>query len=553
VRVVVGLLRWLGIIILCLIVGHIIAFYLRLLTSDGLFTIRCSPAEQSSLSDAGLVALVTIAILAFITFIAAVRIPKRGLYRCLAATIWLFITWHLVPSVDSPIWTHDSGGVGESAVLALGRNMTFLLLVLCGVVALLCRRYKCDSRLRRRGSIVAVVLLVLVYLAWDESRPEPIYSYSDLKSPFADARESSDVLMAFKRDGGLKMTIEVPYTGIGFPSNVIESAEAIETAWKQAQPGWQIIEKLDEFDEISDFAVEDRGELDRNFLGSWPLRTIGRSCWRYAMLKTMQGDSEEGVARLCKMHSVVRKSIPYATPLINKMIFVAILEDSVKAAYQVAATGECSEQALAMLSETFSPLFPDAVSMARPYVAEYLYFLKGLETDMSAARILYVTEMMKYYDNGKIAWPEKGCPGWISTIVSPFILNRNKTLRLHSEMMYRLLIAESSELPPATSRAEAMANEYCEGYPNIKNPVGGLAVLAAPAWLKAYRSAWRSKVSCDLLALHLARLTGKELELIDHFTAKPYQWDEATNLPYSVGWDRQPGTDDDIRLGKWPS
>lgn len=550
-RVVVGLLRWLGIIILCLIVGHIIAFYLRLLTSDGFFTIRCSPAEQSSLSDAGLVALVTIAIVAFITFIAAVRIPKRGLYRCLTATIWLFITWHLVPSVKSPIWTHDSGGTGESPVLILGRNMTFLLLVLCGVIALLCRRYKLDSRLRWRGSVVVVVLLGLIYLAWDEPGHQPIYSYSDLKSPVADVRESSDVLMAFRRDGGLKLTIEVPYTGIGFPSNVIESAEAIETAWNQAQPGWQIIEKLDEFDEISDFAVEDMGELDRNFLGIFPLRCIERSCSRYAMLKTMQGDSEEGVARLCKMHSVVRKAIPHATPLINKMIFVAIMEDSVKAAYQLAATGQCSERALAMLRETFSPLPSDAVSMARPYVAEYLYFLKGFETDMSAVRILYVTERMKYYDNGKIRWPEKGCPGWISTIVSPFILNRNKTLRLHSEM-YRLLIDESSELPPATSRAEAMANEYCEGYPNIKNPVGGLAVLAAPAWLKAYRSAWRSKVSCDLLALHLAKLTGKELELIDHFTGKPYQWDEATGLPYSVGWDRLPGTQDDIHLGEWP-
>ncbi|MEI6809533.1 MAG: hypothetical protein WCN95_12505 [bacterium] len=426
------------------------------------------------------------------------------------------------------------------------------------LLALVFRRRKRDVNGLRRLACLVVLAIPLVYLAIDEPTSKPIYTRADIPPPAKDMEASYKTLMAFRRDGGLELKVDLPYASTnygypqGCPSNVLERADAIEKAWLDVGKGWEVIERLDSFAAIADLLPETPLDEKIPVLGFLHLRNTARACWRYSILKTEQGKTDEGVRALCRLHSVTRKAQPYSTTLVSKMIWIAIAKGNMQTAYHIADSSKCTPATLMMLSKSFPPLSAGDTSMRRPFIAECLWG-KTMLRKFHSRDPGYFTAFVSCSSQEEALNPLANRPHLrvASYVIGPFLLNLNGTIRELEETWHSVLRGVSSEPPtfgPSADSAEARLRN-----PNFKNMVGKmLPVVVIPSLSKCSENAWKAKVLSDLLAVELHRRLGEKLLLTDAYTGKPYFVDEATGIPSSVGPDGKPGTADDINLGEWP-
>ncbi len=428
-----------------------------------------------------------------------------------------------------------------------------MVVVMIGIWTLLTLvfwRKKLDQKGRVRGSILGVLVLFLLYLVIDDAQPTPQFTRADIPPP-AGAEESYEVLMKFREEGGIKLQVELPYATNsggyprGFPSNVLAHAGAIEEAWRGVGAGWAVIEELDAFDAIADITANTPIDRTTPVMGFLVYRTMGRACSRYAVLKTEQGEPEEGVAKLCQLDSVTRKALRHATVLLHKMIWIAVAEDNLRTADRIARSPKCTRAALRTMMEHFVPLTAEDVLVRRTMIAEYIYAWHCHSEWLTGTNFLDTM----FYGEAKFANSWSGRT--ISRIAYRAGYNRNRVLKDMGKH-YALLVAGHETLPPDMLVAREAMEKY-ENTPRLKN-VGGryLVGVTVPAFMKVGQTVTKTKVLSDLVAMELHRRVGKDLALADPWTGKPYLRDEKSGELFGVGPDGKAGTTDDIKLGEWP-
>lgn len=448
--------------------------------------------------------------------------------------------------------------LNDSSLIPLfGPAFTVIAIGAWILLTLLSRRRTWGINGLRRLACLVVSALPLVYLAMDESPSKPIYTRADLPPPAKDAEASYSTLMAFRKNGGLELKVDIPYSSTnsyppGFPTNVLDHADAIEKAWKDVGEGWEVIEKLDSFDTIADLLPETPLDDKTPILGFLHLRNTAWVCWRQAVLKTEQGKADDGVRALCRLHSVTRKALPHSSTLVSKMIWVAIARGNVQTAYRIAESRQCTPDALRMLSASFAPFKAEDTSMRRPFIAEHLWG-KAIVRKLHSGDPGMFSAFVSCSDPEEAFNPLANRPllRTASYAMGPFLFNLNRTIRELEETWDSVIRGVSSEPPTVGTIEESIKAR--QGKPHFKNMVGQmLPAMTIPAFSRCSSNAWKTKVLSDLLAIELHRRSGEKLVLTDAYTGKPYFVDDATGMASSVGPDGKPGTANDIRLGEWP-
>lgn len=113
-----------------------------------------------------------------------------------------------------------------------------------------------------------------------------------------------------------------------------------------------------------------------------------------------------------------------------------------------------------------------------------------------------------------------------------------------------LLVEGAGKHPPDMSRADSFIENYVR-HPDIRN-LGGwcLISIGIPSFTSASRTAVKTKVLSDLLAIEIGDRLDQPVVLDDYFSDGPYGRDKRTGRAFSVGPDKKPNTADDIVLGK---
>jgi len=93
----------------------------------------------------------------------------------------------------------------------------------------------------------------------------------------------------------------------------------------------------------------------------------------HARLQTCEGHAAEGASHLVQFYSVVRKHLPYAHLLVDRMILVAAAGICQNAAYECARAPRATPESLRILCQGFPPLATSNM-LRSAFVGEYCSF-----------------------------------------------------------------------------------------------------------------------------------------------------------------------------------
>lgn len=408
----------------------------------------------------------------------------------------------------------------------LGILFVVLAIGFCVLLTFVCRKKRWDPKGYWRTVVVALLTLPLIALRIDAPPVENDYTRADIAPPSKAVEKSYDVLMTYRKGKGPFCNFDAPHIHEAM-TNALPYAEEVEKAWQSISADRRNIEKLDLFDQIVDLTPGISLDFNTPILAFMPLRIIAQVYCAYAELKTEEGQTEEGVRHLVKIHSVCRKALPYsAAGIVSKMIWIQIAQCNIDTAYRIATKPNCTPEILKILKAGFSPLTQEDVSLRRPLIAEYLVIKHEID----------------------LIGPHRGFPQKTAArIMSPFCFNRNQTIR-DLKNQYDIFIVGASKCPPDLPCA---TNVVSTKRLRVKNPIGQMLVSCAmPCFSKAIDMSFKVKVLSDLLAIMLSKRLGEELHLPDFYTGREYIIDKTTGNVMSAGPDGIPGTKDDIILGK---
>ena len=473
---------------------------------------------------------------------------------------WIFLPliWHLLKVDPTMPFPTPQMTALISAMSIAGSLMTLIILGVCVGVAHWLRLSEKPLRRRAVAALLAVWALPLVFLLRDAPPVREAVTWRDLPVPPVQMAESHACLQKLigTNAPAIRHGSDHVWNLDEMCTNALAYSDEIERAWQAVSPGWASIEQLDTFPAIADLA-----ELPNPCSDDWPnlplphlvnMRNLAQACCAYALLKSAQGHPDQGARVLATFHSVVRKALPYARYLGVKMMFVVVGDMAIRTAHEISINPACSQETRDILLGAFPPLSREEtslrISLKGDYVEARAYYEQRVPR---VGLVLAMKEQYMPWDSVK-GWILPTVTGWerhLSAVLTFLIFHPNRTAR-DSKVYFERWLAAAETNPLDLSHAPTSPETHARR-PELHN-FGGwwLVNVHPPTYTHAIRRTVQVKVHSDLLAMELARLNGKKLELPDYFTGQAFLTDEATGELYSPGLDKSPGTDDDIRLSK---
>lgn len=453
-----------------------------------------------------------------------------------AHSYWLFLRdalWPLVPVFIATLF-----------VVALGG---------CVGVARFCRKRELDARGYWRSALLALLAVPVLDVFYDAPPIENDYSVRDITPTNPAILASYDTLMTLGKNGGMKVSTPITCElEVECRSNAMAHAKLIYQAWDDIAAARAVIEKLDTYPGIADITPQVPLDYNTPILNFMTLRSVVWTYAAYAHLKTAEGQPEEAARQLARLQSVSRKAMPYAVTLVDKMIWIAIANDNMHAAFALMQNAACSSNALEILREGF-PVIPEAdISLRRPLIGEYVGIKTICIEELGPSTFLNAFDMTEIDGTGQIVNPPRS-PSFTRKMTSCLVyyltFRRNRTLR-DLRAYYDLMVEGAGQHPPDMAQADALAEAYSRR-PDIRN-LGGwsLVSIAVPSFAFAGKRAFETKILSDLLAIEINVRLNHPMALRDDYAGGPYQRDPQAGRLFSVGPDRMPHTEDDVWLGK---
>jgi len=424
----------------------------------------------------------------------------------------------------------------------------------CFGVIWFCRRRHVDSRGYWRFILLVLLTIPVACLMHDAAPIENDYSMQDIVPADQEVLKSYDTLMLFRKDGGMKVeTTDISARYPQFQTNILANyltntlaySESISYAWNSIATARSVIEKLDTYPGIADLTPQVQLGPNTPILNFMTLRSVSRTYAAFANLKTAEGHPEEGVQYLVKFQSVARKALPHSAILVDKMIWMAIANNNIKAAFTILQQPQCTPETLKILKEAFPPISEEDVSLRRVLIGRYVW-LKSCDVWLRPSTFLDAFVMTRV---GELPKPPSFFRKAASSLVYHLTFRKNHTFRDYRKHA-DCLVEGAGRHPPDMSQADRFMDDYGR-HPDIRN-LGGwcLVSIAMPSYMRASRTAVKTKILSDLLAIEIGSRLNQPVVLNDYYSDGPYGRDKRTGRAFSVGPDKKPNTDDDIVLGK---
>ncbi len=391
------------------------------------------------------------------------------------------------------------------------------------------------------GCVTAGLIGASVY---DCPSPEINYTWHNLKVP-AEVAASYDTLMHYRKNGTNELHIALSDDILelaGTWSNLLPHAEAIEQAWVGCEDARQYINDLNQFPFITDWNnPEEQPDMIEMPLPAFQMqRKLTQLYSVYATLQSQQNHVLEGINILVQHYTMVRKSLPYSTTLVSRMIFIAMANKDLQTADLIIRNSDCTQDQLKILNEVFLPLSDEDISWFRPLLSEYA----GAQYVVNISMQKELVQSMR--ESGSI-------PKWAST--KSFFFKPNQTLQYFQNFYEPMLktCTRGDDPKPQIVHASTQNDNLFSGI-RAYNPWNGsgrlIIAIMIPSLTKAYDHAIATQVKSELLALEIHKRQDEMLELHDPYTGAAYAFDEIHHRFYCIGPDGIDGTDDDIYINK---
>ncbi len=320
------------------------------------------------------------------------------------------------------------------------------------------------------------------------------------------------------------------------------SADRVDRAWEAIRPYRQAVAALDRADAICDLPPGTAYTARAPLLGYTALATVADIYILYSTAAVSQGKALEAVETLACFHRVACKGMTSSVVLLHKMIFVALADRMLDAAYASILEKPVTKAALRKLRDEFPPYDEKIYSLERVLIGEYLLLKNTIRADISPQAFL---DTVVFSPGG--SYQKKG--GRVASAVAYyFSFHPNRSLR-HMRQMFDLLIQGQRQYPPDFTAAERFSREYAEN-PPLRNMAGWiLNTVAGMDFSEFADRTVRVKVKSDLLAAAVGDRLKAPVDIPDLFTGKACRFRKDASSIRHPGEDGEFGTRDDIVLG----
>lgn len=322
-----------------------------------------------------------------------------------------------------------------------------------------------------------------------------------------------------------------------------DDPQGVVAAWGNIGEWRNAIDALDRFDRICDLPEAATFTAEIPLLNFRSLKAAANIYGQYFLAGVSAGRPQEVTEAFCRLNRVARKGLDNATLLIHKMIFASLVENTLETTWTALQNESMDQQTLAILHETFSPVRPDEISLARPLISEYLIMkntMRGLMPGQLMDSVLPVP--------GNAGDAQAQNP-LLSRVVYFLGFKPNRSLA-DMKIYYDRLIEAGRHHPVDVSPADAYMQAYAKK-PPIRNMVGWmLNSIAMPDLSPSIDRLAAIKIKSDLLALSLNRRLGETMALTDFYTGGELRYREKDGLARHPGKDGVFDTPDDVVLGE---
>lgn len=464
------------------------------------------------------------------------KIIIRSLWVILTAVYSFLFAVYLAYGYGRKIWDWDDWNEGILVILILFSLIFLFTLLFISIVA---RRFKIINRL----SIVFLFIfgLLLIPVIKDSPPVKNDYTLADLKVPSEKADESYEILKTMFADKGQDIELNLPDDlDKKYYSNVTSYKKEVLDAWINISPLRRNIDQLNSYNSIADLSEPYVGVGD--FFKFSEFRKLVIIYNTYAILQAREGNTKEGIKTLSEIHAFVTKSLPCARFVIHNMLWAALSEMNIRAAYIIASDPQCSGDDLRQLREQFPTLLAYDKPFSNMFMSEYIFAKISLEEGYGDSGIL--AAMFPVCSQGHIA-ESAGLKSFFN-VLSFLTYKENNTLQ-DLKKYYDLFINS-----PQKYQDFSAAKEYMDKYtarPHLINSSGWMFITFASFDFQRYvERMMNMAVKSDLLVLYIDSRLGNNTELIDRFNGQKYQKGKEPYQYFSAGIDGLPGTKDDISL-----
>ncbi len=408
------------------------------------------------------------------------------------------------------------------------------------LVRKICIRNNIDSRYYFRSAILIVLTLFLILIIHDEPPIKNKYSWRDLPAPSKTANSSYE-LMYRTLESEENKTINLTDIDIWAAiENPVKHEKKILKKWMDIQSSRQLIDELDTFERIEDLSTIDN-VIDIRLMN---IVYITRIYGAYAALLAQKGKSEEAAYHLIKVHSIIRKALPFARFLINKLLWTAAVKQNIKNAYRISNTTGSNNNTLNILKQGFTPLTNKEISYRTVYISEFV-FIKHNSKSTDNFDDFFNDLCSSYHLLNDVC--SSTFHRLFLKIIAPVIIQDNITAN-DTIRIFNYLIEGASINPPNFNELDKYRSQFFKK-PGLRNIGGWELGNSFIADLDNYaKDISKTKVKSDLLAIFLNERTGTKHKIKDYYSGSEYL---KTGLQYiykSAGPDGLPETKDDIKL-----
>jgi ribosomal protein L40E len=308
-----------------------------------------------------------------------------------------------------------------------------------------------------------------------------------------------------------------------------DNSQKIHLLWNHSEKGRIVINKLNDTPEIADL-MEPWLDSDIPYVKNF--RDIVHLYRIYASLQSINDNELIAIDELNKLNNVTKKISINARSLVSKLVCYACFSLNIRTANFILNNSQLSQDSTLLLSDYFSPISKETLSLRNPIIFEYL---------------TCKNELGKIYNNTKIKYSH--IP----------LLKYNSTLRFYKNQCERWLAFDEnlknfekiSVWPSIYPQipVELDQNDKCPWYYSLYNPIGSnLISILIPAIDRILVIKTRTEIYDDLLQIVLNLRLGREVNLKARAYSDEYIIDIENKKILSPGPDGEVNTEDDIFL-----
>lgn len=419
------------------------------------------------------------------------------------------------------------------------------------------------SKFPVKRTILAVILifiiLFLIFWLFDTPPIENDYTIADLHSASPQYAASYDLLLSMgSNDPNVESALpiglsaeDVNILGILTPcgslsgckkdannidmwQKISQNADKIDRLWQNSEKGRLIIKNLNNYAEIADLTEPNIMNFAQlAYLAN--LRKMVEIYKLYLILEFQRDNHKMTAENLCEIYSVITKLSLTARPIITKLICFAGINGCIETANLLANHPKCSAETLNTLSNIFSTLDPQVVSMRNCLISEYLSFKNEIHHNPAMVKVSK-TPILK--ENSILRVSRNYIDEKITAFDSE---DRDRRTEVNLPVWPKHLLFLSA---PRITPDSNLPKIYF-----IYNPLGSLFIsLLTPALEQVMHIKTKTQIYDDLLQIVFNLRLGKPYLLKASAYSDEYIIDLDKKIIFSPGQDGQPYTDDDIKL-----